>query len=164
MTEANKRMKKYTNSVERKLNLPRDVKRRVMADFISSIQSRRDAGLTDEEIFAELGAAGAVAADLNEQMKEFAYRKSPWRWACLAPMILCALALAFKGGIGLMMFLMNLHVNEASSIGIIGGADGPTAIFVTRTSGSMYLETVMIVLVLILSLIGFYRLGHMRKK
>ncbi len=164
MTEANRKMKKYTNSVERKLNLPRDVKGRVMADFISSIQSRRDAGLTDEEIFAELGAPGAVAADLNEQMKEFAYRKSPWRWACLVPMILCALMLAFKGGVGLMMFLMNLHVNEASSIGIIGGADGPTAIFVTRTSGSMYLETVILALALILSLIGFYRLGHMRKK
>lgn len=163
MTEANKKMKKYTNSVERKLNLPRDVKRRVMADFISSIQSRRDAGLTDEEIFAELGTPGAVAADLNEQMKEFTYRKSPWRWACLVLMILCALALAFKGGVGLMMFLMNLHVN-AASVGIIGGADGPTAIFVTRTSGSMYLETVILALVLVLSLIGFYRLGHMRKK
>lgn len=163
MTEANKKMKKYTNTVERKLNLPADVKRRVMADFISSIQSRRDAGLTDEEIFAELGTPGAVAADLNEQMKEFAYRKSPWRWAFLALMILCALMLAFKGGVRLMLFLMNLHVN-ASSIGIIGGADGPTAIFVTRTPGSMYLETVMVVLTLILSLIGFYRLGHMRKK
>lgn len=164
MTEANKKMKKYTNSVERKLNLPRDVKRRVMADFISSIQSRRDAGLTDEEIFAELGTPGAVAADLNEQMKEFAYRKSPWRLACLALVILCALALAFKGGIGLMMFLLDLHVNAASSIGIIGGADGPTAIFVTRTPGAMYLETAILVLVLIVSLIGFYRLGHMRKK
>lgn len=163
MTEANKKMKKYTNSVERKLNLPRNVKSRVMADFITSIQSRRDAGLTDEEIFAELGAPGAVAADLNEQMKEFAYRKSPWRWACLVPMILCALMLAFKGGVQMMLFLLNLNVN-ASSVGIIGGADGPTAIFVTRTSGSMYLETVILALVLILSLIGFYRLGHMRKK
>lgn len=163
MTEANKKMKKYTNSVERKLNLPRDVKRRVMADFISSIQSRRDAGLTDEEIFAELGAPGAVAADLNEQMREFAYRKSPWRWACLVLMILCALMLTFKGGVQMMLFLMDLNVN-AGSVGIIGGADGPTAVFVTRTSGAMYLETAMIVLVLILSLIGFYRLGHMRKK
>lgn len=163
MTEANRKMKKYTNAVERKLNLPLDVKSRVMADFLSSIQSRRDAGLTDGEIFAELGTPGAVAADLNEQMKEFAYRKSPWRWVCLGVVILCVLMLVFKGGVRLMLFLMNQYVN-AAGVGIIGGADGPTAIFVTRTSNAAYLETAVLTLVLILSLTGFYRFGHMRKK
>lgn len=80
MTEAEKKMKKYTRAVNRKLNLPSDVKRRVMTDFTSSIQSRKEAGKTDEEIYAELGSPADVAADLNEQMKEFAYIKSPWRW------------------------------------------------------------------------------------
>ena len=84
MTEAEKKMKKYTRAVNRKLNLPSDVKKRVMTDFTSSIQSRKEAGKTDEEIYAELGSPADVAADLNEQMKEFAYIKSPWRWVCFA--------------------------------------------------------------------------------
>ena len=76
-------MKKYMKSVERKLNLPRDVKQRVMADLQSSIQSRLEAGQTKAEIVTELGEPVQVASELNEQMKEFAYVKSPWRWACL---------------------------------------------------------------------------------
>lgn len=81
MTKAEKKMKKYTKAVKRKLNLPRDVKKRVMTDFTSSIISRKEAGRTDEEIYAELGTPADAAADLNEQMREFAYIKSPWRWA-----------------------------------------------------------------------------------
>ena len=80
MTDAEKKMKKYVNAVERHLNLPKDVKIRVMSDFSSSIQARREAGMTDEEIYAELGDAKKAAATLNDQMQEFAYRKSPWRF------------------------------------------------------------------------------------
>ena len=76
MTEAEKKMKKYTRAVNRKLNLPSDVKKRVMTDFTSSIQSRKEAGKTDEEIYAELGSPADVAADLNEQMKELIRRSS----------------------------------------------------------------------------------------
>ena len=84
MTPEEKKMKQYTNSVERRLNMPEDVKRRVMNDFISSISARREAGQSDAEIYAELGSAKQAAADLNEQMREFAYRKSPWRFAFAA--------------------------------------------------------------------------------
>ena len=58
-------MKKYMKSVERKLNLPRDVKQRVMADLESSVQSRLEAGQTVEQIKAELGEPNQVAAELN---------------------------------------------------------------------------------------------------
>ena len=46
MTEAEKKMKKYTSSIERRLNLPRKIKARVMSDFSSSIEARREAGMT----------------------------------------------------------------------------------------------------------------------
>ena len=55
MTQAEKKMKSYVNAVERRLNLPREIKARVMSDFQSSIVARREAGQTDEEIYAELG-------------------------------------------------------------------------------------------------------------
>ena len=83
MTQAEKKMKNYVNAVERRLNLPREIKARVMSDFQSSIVARREAGQTDEEIYAELGTPAKAAADLNEQMKDYAYRKSPWRFLFL---------------------------------------------------------------------------------
>ena len=44
MTEAEKKMKRYVNAIERRLNLPPEVKARVMSDFASSIAARREAG------------------------------------------------------------------------------------------------------------------------
>ena len=87
MTDAEKKMKKYIAAVKRNLNLPKELKERVICDFAGSIEARREAGQSDDEIYAELGTPKKAAAELNEQMKEFTYRKSPWRYlfaACAA--------------------------------------------------------------------------------
>ncbi len=161
MMSEEKKMKKYIKVVKRRLNLPSDIKKRVMNDFVCSIQSRREAGKTDEEIFAELGLAANVAAELNEQMKEFTYVKSPWRWVCLVVAVLCAIGLIWKGIIGL--FVYTLTRGESASIGIIGGADGPTAIFVATNPATIGSIIVPLIL-LILGLAGFYILGHKKRK
>lgn len=162
MTEQQKNMKKYCNSVERRLNLPRDVKTRVMTDFISSIAARREAGESDEQIFAELGNPKEAAALMNEQMKEYAYRKSKWRWAALAAAVLGWLMLAYNGVIGLLVHLLNAAVNHSSSVGIIGGADGPTAIFVTsRVSAE---GVVVWTLLGVMGILGWWYLSHLKKK
>ena len=163
MTESEKKMEKYTRAVNRKLTLPSDVKKRVMTDFTSSIQSRKEAGKTDEEIYAELGTPADAAADLNEQMKEFAYIKSPWRWVCLALIIVCSMSLLYKGGAGLLAAMLSFALfNE--SVGIIGDVDGPTQIFIAQSQDSLFQGMVMTALVLVMSILGFYFLGHMRKK
>lgn len=155
-------MKKYVKSVERKLNLPRDVKQRVMADLESSIQSRMEAGQTDEQVKAELGEPAQVAAELNGQMKEFAYAKSPWRWGCLLLAVISGLTLLYKGFMNLLVAAITYAENQ--SVGIIGGADGPTAIFVTQSPDSAIYSMLMSGLILVMSVIGFYCLGHIRKK
>ena len=152
-------MKKYMKDVKRKLNLPKDVKNRVMADLETSVRSRLEAGQTQEQIMAELGTPAEVAAELNGQMKEFAYEKSPWRWGCLALAAVSALTLVFKGAINLMAAILN-----KATIGGIGGADGPTAIFVTRAPESAVYSMLISALILVMSLVGFYSLGHMRKR
>ena len=157
-----KAMERYMNTVKRKLNLPRDVKKRVMADLQSSVESRLEAGHTREEILEELGTPAQVAAELNGQMKEFAYGKSPWRYLCLAMAVVSGLALLFKGGMNLLMAMITRA--ESQSIGIIGGADGPTAIFVTRTPENTLYGMLLAALVLVMSIVGFYSLGHIRKK
>ena len=129
MTQAEKKMKKYVNAVERRLNLPLKIKTRVMSDF------RREAGQTDEEIYAELGTPAKAAADLNEQMKDYAYRKSPWRFLFLGIAAIGGVRLLYDGVVSLIgYFILRSELvqsGSAAAIGIIGGADGPTAIFVT---------------------------------
>ena len=164
MTDAEKKMKKYVNAVERHLNLPRQIKVRVMSDFSSSIQARRESGMTDEEIYAELGSPQKAAADLNEQMKEYAYRKSPWRFlflACAAYGAAELLGSLMAWIIWLMIADPVLHAGEAASVGIIGGADGPTAVFVTTPGWTGY---VLPVLALGIGIWGFLRFSRQKRK
>lgn len=162
MTDNQRKMKKYTNAIERNLHMPRDVKARVMNDFITSIQGRREKGQTDEAIFAELGAPKKVAADLNEQMKEYTYVKSPWRWACLAVIVVSLLSLISGGLVGFLVRVFNS--SASSSIGIIGGADGPTAIFVTASPDYIWYKIGVSIFVLIMGILGYGRLCRCRRK
>lgn len=169
MTDAEKKMKKYVNAVERRLELPRDIKARVMSDFSSSIQARRESGMTEEEIYLELGSPKKAASDLNEQMKEYAYRKSPWRFLFLA----CAAYGAAKllGGLWVNLvywfFILFMDVrsqlvpNEAYSVGVIGGADGPTAIFVTTPD---WVHWLLPVAALGVGIWGYLRLRRCKQK
>lgn len=160
MTEQQKKMKKYCNAVERRLNLPRDVKVRVMNDFSSSIAARREAGETDEQIYAELGTPKEAAALLNEQMKEYAYRKSKWRWLALAAAVLGWLMLVYNGVVGLLAHMLNAAINSPS-VGIVGGADGPTAIFVTT---QVSFEGIAVsVFLSLMGVVGWWYLSHMRQ-
>lgn len=168
MTDADKKMKKYIRSVQRRLNLPKEIRDRVTSDLVSSIQARREAGQEDDAIFRELGTPKKAAADLNEQMKEFAYRKSPWRFLFLALAVLSAgwivmsrLFLYFG------MILETLYVtftpNLAASIGVIGGADGPTAIFVAAPAGFDW-DVAIVTVVLVIGILGFLRLRKCGQK
>ena len=161
MTDAEKKMKKYVNAVERQLNLPRDVKARVMSDFSSSIQARREAGMTDDQIYAELGDAPKAAADLNEQMKEFAYRKSPWRYLFAAVAAYGGAKLLARVWGQILYWILQAELRQDSiSIGVIGGADGPTAIFVTTPMWTSWLIPLVLMIV---GIWGFLRLRKCKR-
>lgn len=162
MTQQEKNMKKYTRAVERRLNLPRDVKTRVMNDFISSIAARREAGESDAQIFAELGTPKEAAAVLNEQMKEYAFRRSNWRWAALAAAVLGSLMLAFNGVAGLLAHLLNEAIHDPMNVGVIGGADGPTAVFVTVAPSDT--GWVVWCIVTVAGILGWHYLSHLKKE
>lgn len=75
--EFNPPIKRYVNSIERKLNLPFHVKVRVMSDVSTTIRARYEAGESYADIMEDMGSPKKVAAELNEQMREFANHKSP---------------------------------------------------------------------------------------
>ena len=82
---------------------------------------------------------------------------SKWRWVCLIPAILSGLYLSYPR-------LRGLFYNaKAASIGIIGGADGPTAIFVTSKISWQPVKIIAILL-LILGITGFIALSKHAKK
>lgn len=158
-----KEMEKYLRKVRRRLNMPKDARDRVMADFASSIEARIEDGQSEDTILAELGKPKQAAAELNTQMKEYNYTKSPWRWGCLGLAIISGLCLAYRGLLGLLLMLFNKANN--ASIGIIGGADGPTAIFVTTANtNSGFPSAGIFVLLLIMGVIGFIALSKIRQK
>ena len=162
MDKSQKKMNGYLNAIARRLNRPRDIKERVINDLASSIEGRREAGKTDEEIFAELGSPKKVAAELNEQLKDYTFVKSPWRWVCFALILLCIASLLLKGFIGILAYALTLSVN--ASVGVIGGADGPTAIFVTSSPDAWLYQMGITLLLLVMGILGFYRLSRCPRK
>ena len=155
-------MKQYLKRIERRLKLPRDIKKRVMADLSGSIQERVEAGQTHAEILAELGSPKKAAAELNEQMKEYAFRKSPWRFLFL---ILAGLSGAWLMWYSWVMSLFRgISLTEHSSLGIIGGADGPTAIFLTTQTTGVDWDIVLMLLLLLAGLLGYVLLSRLPGK
>lgn len=157
------KLRKYLRVVRRRLDVPKQLKDRIMEDFVSSIDARKENGQEEAAILAELGAPKMAARELNQQMREYTYRKSPWRWVCLAVAILSGLCLAYQGLPGLLLMLFNKSYNAAASIGVIGGADGPTAIFVTTKPSATPLFMIYGSFIL-LGLVGFLLLRKLKQK
>ena len=142
--------------------MPKDLRTRLINDLESSINSRLEEGETFAEIQQELGTPKEAAAELNRQMAEYTYAKSPWRWACIALAVISLLSFLFKGTLGLLSAMFNFHASH--SIGLIGGADGPTAIFVTAPDGYFTKQMVIAGILLAMSILGYWALSHIKRK
>lgn len=163
--DSSKEIKKYMNVVKRRLNLPKDIRDRLLSDLQTTITARMEQGENWDCVKASLGTPKAVAAEYMEQMKEFAYRKSPWRFVFAA----CAAygGAELLGGlwVNIVYLLMRakayLTPGEAAVVGIIGGADGPTAIFVTTPD---WVHWLLHVVLMIVGIWGFLRLRKCKQK
>ena len=150
-----KQLARYLRAVRRHLALPKKMKDRVMDDLRSSIGERREAGQTDEEIFAAFGPAKQAAAELTAQLPDCALRKSPWRFVCLG-----AAALALL--VGILKAVTNLR--GFASVGVIGGADGPTAIFIAGPQIFDWMDVIIAGSVLVLGIAGYLLLRRLPPK
>ena len=85
-------------------------------------------------------------------------RKSPWRFLFLVLAVIGFLLTLLR-----LLPLLGLTPSpaEVASIAIIGGADGPTAVYMTGFSFVNWLWPILLTLG---GLIGFYLLGHIRSK
>ena len=126
MTEQEKKIKRLYAAIERELRLPLKAKARINGDIGTDIHARLEKGQSIDAIIAEMGTPQEVAAGFNEEMQDQLLPKgSPWRWVFLIAAILA-------GGAALLSILpFLLFYFQSSGMGVIGGADGPTAIFIT---------------------------------
>lgn len=84
-------------------------------------------------------------------------RKSPWRIICLTAAVLGGLELLGSAAAWVLYRLLtNAAVNaaEATALGIIGGADGPTAVFVTYAGPDIW-QLILSAAVLVLGIWGW---------
>lgn len=126
-------VKRYMNAIERRLRADRATRVRIMTELAGDFESRREAGQSDEAIMAELGAPEEVAAQFNSAFG-VSGRPSRWRWifAALAAVVLAVSLVPVLAG--------QFAAESAASLGVIGGADGPTAIYVTAAPGQTLLR------------------------
>lgn len=132
MTQQEKRIKRYVTDIERRLRLPLKVKARINGDIGTEIHARLEQGQTLDEVFAQMGTPEEVAAGFNDELAELALPKgSAWRWLFAVLAVLTGIGTA-QVVVPAMLFRFSMQ-----SAGAIGGADGPTAIYVTGTAGVM---------------------------
>lgn len=159
---------RYVGRIGRRLELPDDVKLRVMSDVISGICARREQGADDETIMQEMGTPQQVAASLNEGMGEYVRKKSPWRFVFLVGAVLgLGWSLLYMGMQALIGRIFGFTSNgESASIGIIGGADGPTSILVATSPEAAFPEWLVALLIGVgcLAIYIWLRKGKLQKK
>lgn len=155
-----KEIKKYLAAVRSRLNLPKSIRQRCLSDLQTTIQARLENGESWADVQSSLGTPKDVAAELSEQLKEFVYRKSPWRFLFLAAAILSGGWLVFYAD---MQMVLSIIASNAASIGIIGGADGPTSIFIT-TGTVMDWDAFIVGAVCALGIAAFLRLRKCKPK
>lgn len=97
--------------------------------------------------------------------KETAGRKSFWRFVFAALAVYGALELLGGLWVNILYWFLRLESvwtpNEAVSVGIIGGADGPTAVFLTAP---VWVHYIVPVVVLVLGIWGFLHFNRIKKK
>lgn len=130
MTEEQKKIKKYVNAIERHLHMPLKQKVRINTDLATEIHLRMEAGATADEVIQEMGSPKEVAERFNEEMGSRQEGKNFFRILFLCFSIFVAilfLVFAVEG------FWENQRIEREmaeASVSIIGGADGPTSVFI----------------------------------
>lgn len=100
----------------------------------------------------------------NQNKKKKSLRKHPWLWLCLVAALYGLWELLGNLTAKLLcLFLKDpvLTAGQASSIGIVGGADGPTAIFITTPGCAHWIVPLVI---LSTGLAGFLYLRKQNKE
>jgi len=131
--------KQYINRVMHHLHLPGDLRDRVREDLTQDIRAALENGETMEQIIERMGKPYHLATELEQNyLGECAPMPKGKKFLRVASVIAIVASIFSLLSNGIKMLILNSIANEAASIGIIGGADGPTSIFVTTSIAPMW--------------------------
>ena len=86
-------------------------------------------------------------------------KRKRWSWACLGLAIFSGAALAYRY-IPEWIAILSAKASQSASIGVIGGADGPTSVFIATRFG--YSPTGIYLVLLAMGIIGFIALRKIK--
>ena len=153
--------KKYLRQFRRALCLPGSKRRTAIRELKEKLGSQEDY----RQLVSALGTPENAALALNRSQEGVVYRKSPGRIPCLILGILGLVGLIWTPLVGWIqgMVLRSSLTLEQASVGIIGGTDGPTAIYVTGMSPSL-LQSLPYLFIAVIGFLGWYRLRCWKEK
>ena len=143
----------YVRAIVRNLRLPHKTKRRIKNDLLNDFIVRMEAGESQEQIIADMGAPEKVAAEFHEN---FSDQLLPHRTALdwilfIGGIFFGVLALwqvidsfLFPALLHAIMGNFDMHSAPSGDIAIIGGADGPTSILVSQVLHSSYVGPIAV--------------------
>ena len=137
-------------------NLKKEERKKYLEYYDEMIADIMETGVSEEEAVKRQGSVERIAADILAESGNRKVKIRDWRGISLVVisiilMVSCLLPTSFikiTGG------------NRNASISIIGGADGPTSIFIAGKVGipwGLYIATFVIVLSTVIYLIRKYR-------
>ncbi len=142
---------KYIKQVKKRLAVPSSKRKTVLQDLEKTFASAAENGETEQQVIARLGTPEQFAAGIEEQFgidrkKRLKTRTIIWTTICLV--------------VAVIVFSVYLTIQQEmiGAIGIIGGADGPTAIIVSGSGIDVPLVMLMIAAAaVVLAVIGIVR-------
>ena len=148
------RQEEFLKALEKALGkLKKSERTKYVESYRELLADLMENGFSEEEAVAKQGNVQNIAAEIIADAAPNEKRKDPGGVILLiasAVMLILSVVMFFNDWIvsRILTAVFNLNTMEASSIGIIGGADGPTAIFVSSVPGDnrmILLPTVLVV-------------------
>ncbi len=127
MTEEQKKIKKYMTAIENQLQVPPKMAARISSDLGTDFHARMETGKTADQVMEEMGTPREAALRINQEFLEENQTHTGRKAG-----ILCCLGalLGLLAVLWLVIPLTRAIETNAWVISAIGGADGPTAIFI----------------------------------
>lgn len=134
----------YLRSILRRIKAPAKIRERIRMDLLTEMEAQEETGASFAEIAAEKGDPAQVAASFNETYSGTEVRRRYyWEKGLLILSVLffsmAAVLLLCSAAAG-QLAAWEISPGNAgeSTVGIIGGADGPTQIYVSASGISLF--------------------------
>lgn len=162
----------YINSILKRVAVTDLTKNRIRADLLTEFEALEEQGISLEDIIAQKGSPEEVAKEFNanysdtEMQRQYHLQKG-LKIAAISLLSLAILLVVAGTVLINPSFWYSPEISSGESMAVIGGADGPTAIFVTGILNTVPLAFRLLVLgCILLALCGalLAAFGILRKK